>query len=201
MCKTYGSFQDIDRLKRSEVAIIEGLQTQVLTLERIRDGYISWTASWTVRYWNSSAEGLLGRKREEALGKNLWDLYADAVDFVFTSILPRLWKQDLRQTSKHFMGQQTHGMSWTCFPRIRVSAIFFKDITERKNYLQTVERQNGTLKEIAWSTVARSAFSTRPFAGVDPLVEDMRRIGMMNRKSCCKSLPVLHMSWMTLSGK
>ncbi len=44
-------------------------------LERITDGFVALDREWRYTYINSRAERILGRKREDLLGKNIWEAY------------------------------------------------------------------------------------------------------------------------------
>ena len=47
-------------------------------LESISDGFISMDNQLVVIYFNKTAEEMLGRKREEVLGKNLFEAFPEA---------------------------------------------------------------------------------------------------------------------------
>ena len=46
-------------------------------LDRITDGFYAIDPNGTVLYWNKAAEEMLGKSRDEVLGKSLWDCFPD----------------------------------------------------------------------------------------------------------------------------
>src|SRR5690606_18211872 len=78
-----GSLQDIDHTKKAELIAMEALKEKEIILERVGDAFFALDRSWKITYWNNMAEQILGRKRDEIIGLNLWDVFPDAVDTGF----------------------------------------------------------------------------------------------------------------------
>ncbi len=78
-----GTLQDIDATKKAELAAVEALLEKEMVLERIADAFFAVDQTWKVTYWNKRAEQILGRKSEDIINHNLWEVYADAVDTPF----------------------------------------------------------------------------------------------------------------------
>jgi PAS domain S-box-containing protein len=70
-----GAMQDVTKQKENEKKLIEATQKITNTLESIQDGFYALDKDFTVIYWNNEAERLTGRKREDILGKNLWEIF------------------------------------------------------------------------------------------------------------------------------
>ncbi len=52
-------------------------------LESLHDGVMSVNPSWCCTYMNCAAERILQKKREDLLGKNIWEVFPEAVDTVY----------------------------------------------------------------------------------------------------------------------
>ena len=79
--RTYVIFRDAS--ESAEVLARARAETRtaervVETLESITDGYFSLDPEWRLTYINAHAEKLLGVRREEVLGRNLWEVFPAA---------------------------------------------------------------------------------------------------------------------------
>ena len=52
-----------------------GDQERATLLERILDAFVSVDSQWCFTYVNHHAEALLGKTREELLGRNVWEVF------------------------------------------------------------------------------------------------------------------------------
>jgi PAS domain S-box-containing protein len=120
--RIYGSFQDIHDRKQLE------LQIQQI-LDSIGDAFFTMDRNYIVTYWNRRAEELLDVKREVVLGRNLWEVFPDAVN------LPsyQYYKQVL-ETLETVNFEDYYGI-WlevNAYPSEEGLSVFFRDISLRK---------------------------------------------------------------------
>jgi PAS domain S-box-containing protein len=73
ICAIQGAFQDISERKRSEAEIHQLGERLQATLENITDAFVTFDRDWRVTYMNAEAERLLQRRREDLLGRGVWD--------------------------------------------------------------------------------------------------------------------------------
>jgi len=59
-----------------------GDQERATLLERILDAFVSVDSQWRFTYVNHHAEALLGKTREELLGRNVWEVFPIPADSV-----------------------------------------------------------------------------------------------------------------------
>ncbi|MGO9601224.1 MAG: PAS domain S-box protein [Isosphaeraceae bacterium] len=117
--------ENITKRKRAE----EQLRT---TLESIGDAFIACDSHWRFVYINAPAERLLRYRREEILGKTLWEVY-------HLSAGTRLQEEYERAAAGESRDFEYYHEPWDrwfhhrCFPREGggISA-YFQDVTERK---------------------------------------------------------------------
>jgi len=101
-------------------------------LESIRDGFMSIDCSWNFLYVNNEAEKIFMKKREQLLGRNLWDLFPEAID---TTIYNEFHRAKNEKKKVHFehIGLKTKKIYDTIvYPSEFGLSVYFLDITERK---------------------------------------------------------------------
>ncbi|WP_207493819.1 PAS domain-containing sensor histidine kinase [Aridibaculum aurantiacum] len=101
-------------------------------LERITDCFFSVDKNWVVTYWNKATEQLLGKKREEVLGKVIWDVYQDATNLY---LYKQYYKAMHEQVTLHFEDYYPTLELWgaiSVYPSPEGLSIYFKDITNCK---------------------------------------------------------------------
>jgi PAS domain S-box-containing protein len=117
-----GSYQDIHERKSLELRIQQ-------ILDSIGDAFFTMGRNFTVTYWNRRAEELLNVKREEVLGKNLWEVFPDAIN------LPSYTKyQQVLETREAVNFEDYYGI-WlevNAYPSEEGVSVFFRDISLRK---------------------------------------------------------------------
>lgn len=133
-----GSFQDIDSRKRSELQLLDAMSEKVEILESIGDAFIALDLNWKVSYWNGKAELLLGKTKEEMLGRNIWEVYEDAIPTAFYENYH--WAM-ANQKEVHFEAFYDTIQIWfevSAYPSLHGLAVYFKDITQRKKAEQEI---------------------------------------------------------------
>lgn len=108
-------------------------------LESFTDAFFEVTNDWTVTYWNKQAEVLLEMPREMILGKNLWDLYQDAVPLKFYNEYHRAIAENIAVRFEEYYPPKDLWFEVACFPSGEGLSVYFKDITERKRSTRLLE--------------------------------------------------------------
>lgn len=108
-------------------------------LESFTDCFFEVTNDWIVTYWNKQAEILLEMPREEILGKNLWDVYQDAVSLKFFNEYHRAIAENIAVRFEEYYPAKNLWFEVACFPSGDGLSVYFKDITESKKAARLVE--------------------------------------------------------------
>ncbi|RFP23023.1 EAL domain-containing protein [Duganella sp. BJB488] len=103
-----------------------------VTLESISDAVLVLDRSWNIRYMNGNAERLLQVRRAEVMGRNVWEVFPEAVDGPYH----RAYLQAVETNSpvafeEHYVPLDL----WTeirAYPSDDGLTIYFRDISERK---------------------------------------------------------------------
>ena len=127
-----GSFQDIDKLKRAEVEILNAVKEKDTLLQSIGDAFFAVDERWTVTYWNNQAAKLLNCPKKAILNKNIWEVFSDAIGTTFH----HNYEATMRDGKKrHFEAYFEKNSAWydvAVYPAREGLSVFFNEITQRK---------------------------------------------------------------------
>jgi len=161
--RLYGSFQDIDARKRAEMAGKRALEERNTILESIGDAFFAVDKNWIVTYWNSMAEKLLQKPREETIGRNLWKIYPKAI---YSEAYIQYHKALETGAAVHYERYNPLLKLWlevSVYPADHGLSIFTKDITGRKTFEDHLKQLNEDLekqaKELALSNAELEQFA------------------------------------------
>jgi PAS domain S-box-containing protein len=117
--------RDISERKKAEAA----LRT---TLESIGDGFLAVDVDWRFVYFNAAAERILNSRREDLLGKTLWEVFPPTEG----TRLEREYRRAAAGDAVDFENLYEPWGRWfhnRCFPREGGGmVVYFRDITEQK---------------------------------------------------------------------
>jgi PAS domain S-box-containing protein len=112
---------------------LQGYQTRIANiLESFTDAFFEVDFQWTVTYWNKEAERLLLMPRELIIGKNLWQVYRDAIPLKFYSEYHLAMCNKVSRRFEEYFTPQQKWFEVAVFPSEQGLSVCFKDITERK---------------------------------------------------------------------
>jgi PAS domain S-box-containing protein len=175
--RMYGSFQDIDTLKRTEIIAKETLEERNNILESIGDAFFAVDKNWIVTYWNSSAEIVLQKTKLEMINYNLWAIFSSSKDSI--SYLKYHLAIELNQ-AMHFEDYYPPLDKWyeiSAYPTDNGLSVYFKDITARKTSELLLKDLNASLqkqaKELAISNTELEQFA---YVASHDLQEPLRMI-------------------------
>jgi len=127
-----GAFQDITEQKEAEARTL-ALETQLGdTLESITDGFCLVDREWKLTFVNGPAERMLRRRREDVLGKNIWEEFPETLG----SPMEREYRTAVQeQRTTHFETFYPPLDIWFeihAYPTEAGLAVYFQDITRRR---------------------------------------------------------------------
>jgi PAS domain S-box-containing protein len=127
--------QDITERKRVE-------EERELIFERISEGFIALDNEWRYTFVNEHAAHMLGRAREDLLGRVLWELFPEAVDTEFHRATVKAMQDQTPVTMQSYFAPWDRWYENRIFPSPEGISVYFKDITARV----TTERLRGELE-------------------------------------------------------
>ncbi|MEC3966221.1 PAS domain S-box protein [Flagellimonas halotolerans] len=145
-------FKNIDERRKAKRELEKAYLEKETILESIGDAFFSVDTDWVVKYWNKEAEKVLGKKREEIIGKNLWEEYDDAIDSDFYSQYHKA-----KDTGKSVSFEEYYPAldSWfevSAYPSEDGISVYFKDVTLRKKADIRLKRANERFEKVAQAT-------------------------------------------------
>lgn len=110
-------------------------------LESFTDGFFEVQNNWTVTYWNKTAEELLKIPKPEIIGKNLWDIFPEAVESKFFTEYHQAMAEQVTSRFEEYFPPKEMWFEVSVFPNGQGLSIYFKDITERKVNAKALEKE------------------------------------------------------------
>ena len=124
--------RDLAERNQARAALQESARTMTDILENTTDGFFALDHEWKFTYLNSEAERLLDRKRDEVIGKELWQEFSELIGSPFEQNYRRVLTE---QAAVEFEASDAAGRIWfemRAYPSGRGISVFFRDVTERK---------------------------------------------------------------------
>jgi diguanylate cyclase (GGDEF)-like protein/PAS domain S-box-containing protein len=109
-------------------------------LETMSDGYLSVDPNWIVTYVNRAGEAFLGEAREHMLGRNLWEVFPEAVGSEFYNRY--LGAMESREATEFEAYYEPHEAWYEihAYPNDGALAIYFRNINDRRARIEAQER-------------------------------------------------------------
>lgn len=122
------------------------------TLESISDAFFTLDHNWLITYVNGHAAEFFQRSRERVLGRNLWDIFPEAVG----SIFQQQYEQALtRNQAVHFSSFYEPKQAWVevdAYPSSQGLSVYFRDVTERHDAVQQMHEERDTFSAVLNAT-------------------------------------------------
>lgn len=119
--------------KRAEADLLAAHDRARNILESITDAFLALDSEWRVTYINREAERALRLRREDLLGKNIWQQSAPAVDSLSWHQCHRAVRENV---AVHFEDYYATLDTWFhvhAFPGADGLSVYFENINDRKN--------------------------------------------------------------------
>lgn len=114
--------------------------------ETISDGYFTVDRNWIVKKWNRNAEMMLGVKKEDIVGKNIWNEFAENLPLDFYAKYHRAFLQNI---PSHFIEYWPEMKQWfdvTAYSAPDSLSVFFKNVSGEHQTEQQLLLNNARYK-------------------------------------------------------
>jgi PAS domain S-box-containing protein len=102
-------------------------------LASISDGFLTLDADWRLNFVNAAATRLLGRKTEDLVGRDFWELYPETLTSASGGQYRRAMTERVSVAFENHSTRLKHWFDTRVYPaRDGGLSIYFQDITERK---------------------------------------------------------------------
>jgi len=143
----YSLVYDYSEINKSQLVAKEALEERNTILESIGDAFFAVDKTWVVTYWNSTAEQVLSKTKEEMIGHRLWDIFSDSVN----SLSYNKYHEAIEiNEAVHFEDYYAPLNKWyeiSAYPSGSGLSVYFKDITERKLSETRLKELNESLQK------------------------------------------------------
>ena len=139
--------RDVSERKRHEQQLHESNKRITDIWESINDGFFSLDSAGRFTYMNARAAAMLRSDARDVLGQNIWDVFPEAV----TTQFYRQYQAVLATNqSVHFEEYHQPLGRWLeihAYPTNEETAVYFRDVSERKAIQSAVENLNSKLQQ------------------------------------------------------
>ena len=115
---------------RTEYAL--AAERALQTLESMSDAFLSLDTEWTVTYMNPQCEAILDRRREDLLGKNIWDEFPEAVATPFYDAYHRAVREQVPVRFEEPYEPLGRTLEVRAYPVPAGLAVYFTDVTNER---------------------------------------------------------------------
>jgi len=123
-------------------------------LERIGDGFLALDENARVIYWNTQAEMITGKTREEVLTREIWDCFPEAFHSEFFTYYKKAIESKTPQRYEAFLHSDENWYEVSIYPSEKGLTGFLKNITERKTIEEHLEyEKKQTQKKITAAVI------------------------------------------------
>ncbi|KST63908.1 PAS domain S-box protein [Mastigocoleus testarum] len=137
----------LEQIRETARMEVEAAETRMLgILSSIRDGFVIFDYDWRYLYINDRQLEIIGMRREDVLGKSLWEVFPDLVD---TELEQKLYQVMLERKSTQFDFYYPAWNRWfenQIHPTPEGIAVICADITERKQVTEALREQEARLQ-------------------------------------------------------
>ena len=140
-------YKDITKRKIITKALEEAYEKESEILESISDAFVAVDHNLNFTYFNKKAEKLLNITKEEALGKNQWDLFKYAQGTIAEEEYNKALKTNETRTFDFYNELLDKWFNIRSFPSKRGLSTYFRDITLEKKQQEELEKLNQELQD------------------------------------------------------
>lgn len=150
--------------KKAIIGKLEFTQSKLnKILESTSIGFFQIDLNATITYWNNAAEKIIGYNREYLLGKNLREVFSEALDSDFYIYFQKAIKKHVNVEFVSYFWPVQKWLSVNIYPVTDGLFAHFRDITERKLYEEKLLEKIDQLKEVSY---VNSHYMRKPVASL-----------------------------------
>lgn len=131
--------KDLTFLKEAErQAKANRIQLNII-LESITDGFFAVDNDWIVTYFNREAERILALQRNEVIGRNLWEVFPDAIAYKLHEQTRHAMEHKVSVRFEEYLPSVGLWLESAVYPNEGGVSVYFKDVSERVNAAKELE--------------------------------------------------------------
>jgi PAS domain S-box-containing protein len=141
-------------------------------LESTSIGFLQTDHDSKITYWNHAAEQKIGYQREYVLGKDIWEVFSEAIDTEFYTCYQEAMQKRTNVELVYYYWPVQKWFSINIYPVVDGLIMHFRDISESKRYEERLVEKIEQLQEVSY---LNSHFIRKPVAsllGLTNLITD-----------------------------
>ncbi len=148
---------DVTEWRKTERQIVKTLEERNAVLESIGDAFFAVDNNWLITYWNKEAERITGFLRTDLIGKNFRDSFTGIMNPDFFRYLQTAVDNNEPEHFENFTDTYQRWWDVTAFPSDNGLAVYFKDISTRKQIEEEIKNNERKL-QVLFHTVREIIF-------------------------------------------
>ncbi|WKB53353.1 PAS domain S-box protein [Eleftheria terrae] len=156
--QVHGALQDISEKIQAEQAVQRIASRLTRTLDSITDAFYAVDRSWRLLGVNKEFERLLQRRRDQVLGRVLWEVFPDALGTAFELEARAAVAEQRPHVFEAYYPPVQRWFEVRNFPSDEGLAVYFRDVSERRAWMEQLhllESSIGHLNDIVMITDAQ----------------------------------------------
>lgn len=143
---------DVDQKVKAERALSEKNAEIAAIMDSITDGFYTLNNKWEVTYFNKTAERILCCKREDIIGKNIWEHFHRSREGRFYDEYLRAMTEKISIQFEECYAPLGVWGAFRVYPTADGIAVYFIDITEQKKIQEKIYIDEQNLRAIINNT-------------------------------------------------
>ncbi len=160
--------RDVTERKRAEARVREQEQRTRTILESITDAFCALDRDWRFTYVNRQAEVLLGRSRDDLIGRNHWDVYPETLGTDLERSYRRAVSESVTATLEYFHPPHDRWYEVHAYPSPDGLSVYFRDVSERKRAEVALRESEQRFRQLA-DAMPQIVWTARPDGNIDYL--------------------------------
>jgi diguanylate cyclase (GGDEF)-like protein/PAS domain S-box-containing protein len=132
---------DITERKRAEEALRRSNEQIVDILESVTDAFYALDREWRFTYLNKEAERILRVRKDDLLGKNIWEEFPETAGLAFYPEYHKAMEEGETAVFEEYYRPLEGWFEMRAYPSGGGISVYFHDITERKALEERMEHQ------------------------------------------------------------
>ncbi|WP_051946240.1 ATP-binding protein [Verrucomicrobium sp. BvORR106] len=118
------------RLRQYQVRDL--LEERQAVVASISDGFVTFDTNWRCTFLNEKVEVLAGRKKEELIGRCIWEVFPEAQDLPIYQAVQFAMLQQQNLDFEQYHATLNRWLEVRFYPSTRGISVFISDVTERR---------------------------------------------------------------------
>jgi two-component system CheB/CheR fusion protein len=160
------TFVEITGVVRTREVLQQLHQKMETMLNSITDGLLVLNHDWRYTYFSERGAKLVGMRREDLIGKCVWDLFSAAKDTQFNKCFRQSVATGETVTFEEYYPEPINKwLECHCYPSPDGLSVYFHDITDRKQAEEALKRANDQLRMAVVVRDAHDAITVQDLDG------------------------------------